>query len=145
MLKNKKIIIIGDKDGVSAPAIETCIKTTEAETVYATTQCFSCSISLDLKVQEDIKLLKEQYGKDNLLVILGGANWKSTSTIAEVILIGDPFETDKEPLDIPVYHIFDNEIRDFCDKNVFEEVCGIMEMVIDVEMIIQKMKKIRTE
>jgi hypothetical protein len=143
MLKNKKVIIIGDKDGVSAPAIEACIRTTEGLIVAATTQCFSCSISLDLKLQEEMKKLKEQYGKDNLIVILGGANWESTSTITEVILHGDPFEPEEEALNIPVYHIFEEEIRDLCDKIAFEEACGIMEMVLEVDKIVDKMQELR--
>jgi len=40
MLKDKKVIIIGDRDGVPGPAIEECIKTTGAEVVFTTTECF---------------------------------------------------------------------------------------------------------
>ncbi len=40
MLKDKKVIIIGDRDGIPAPAIEECVKTTGAEVVFASTECF---------------------------------------------------------------------------------------------------------
>lgn len=40
MLKDKKVIIIGDRDGIPAPAIEECVKTTGAEVVFAATECF---------------------------------------------------------------------------------------------------------
>ncbi len=40
MLKGKKIAILGDCDGIPGPAIEECIKTTEAEVVFSTTECF---------------------------------------------------------------------------------------------------------
>jgi hypothetical protein len=40
MLKDKKVIVIGDKDGIPAPAIEECIKTTGAEIIFAVTECF---------------------------------------------------------------------------------------------------------
>ncbi len=40
MLENKKVAILGDRDGVPGPAIEECIKTTEAEVVFTTTECF---------------------------------------------------------------------------------------------------------
>lgn len=40
MLKDKKVIIIGDRDGIPAPAIEECIKTAGAEIVFASTECF---------------------------------------------------------------------------------------------------------
>jgi glycine/sarcosine/betaine reductase complex component A len=40
MLKDKKVIIIGDRDGIPGPAIEECIKTIGAEVVFASTECF---------------------------------------------------------------------------------------------------------
>ncbi len=41
ILKNKKIIIIGDRDGVPGQAIEECVKTeATAEVVYSATECF---------------------------------------------------------------------------------------------------------
>ena len=40
MLSGKKVAIIGDRDGIPGPAIEECIKTTGAEIVFSTTECF---------------------------------------------------------------------------------------------------------
>ena len=41
VLNNKKIIIIGDRDGIPGQAIEECIKTVDnAEIVYSSTECF---------------------------------------------------------------------------------------------------------
>jgi glycine reductase len=40
MLKGKNLIIIGDRDGIPAPAIEECVKTVGAEVVFASTECF---------------------------------------------------------------------------------------------------------
>jgi len=40
MLEGKKIIVIGDRDGIPAPAIEECLKTTAAELAFASTECF---------------------------------------------------------------------------------------------------------
>ncbi len=40
LLDGKKVIVIGDRDGIPAPAIEECLKTTEAEVVFASTECF---------------------------------------------------------------------------------------------------------
>ncbi len=40
MLEGKKIAILGDRDGIPGPAIEECIKTTQAEVVFSTTECF---------------------------------------------------------------------------------------------------------
>ena len=40
-LQNKKVIIIGDRDGIPGPAIEECVKTVDgAEVVVSSTECF---------------------------------------------------------------------------------------------------------
>lgn len=40
LLKGSKAIIIGDRDGIPGPAIETCIKDAGAEVVFSSTECF---------------------------------------------------------------------------------------------------------
>ena len=39
-LLNKKIIIIGDRDGIPGPAIEECLKGTDANILFSSTECF---------------------------------------------------------------------------------------------------------
>ena len=41
ILENKKIAILGDRDGIPGPAIEACVATiASAEVVFSTTECF---------------------------------------------------------------------------------------------------------
>lgn len=40
MLKDKKVVILGDRDGIPGPAIEECIKSAGGEIVFSTTECF---------------------------------------------------------------------------------------------------------
>jgi hypothetical protein len=41
LLENKKVIIIGDRDGIPGQAIEECVKTVASATiVYSSTECF---------------------------------------------------------------------------------------------------------
>ena len=40
MLTGKKVIVIGDRDGVPGPAIDECLKTAGAEIVFSSTECF---------------------------------------------------------------------------------------------------------
>jgi len=40
MFDGKKIIILGDRDGVPGPAIEECMKSVGAQVVFSTTECF---------------------------------------------------------------------------------------------------------
>ncbi len=37
---DKKVIIIGDRDGIPGPAIEECVKTSSAEVIFSATECF---------------------------------------------------------------------------------------------------------
>ncbi len=39
-LKGKKVIIIGERDGVQGPAIGDCVRSAGAEPVITQTQCF---------------------------------------------------------------------------------------------------------
>ena len=40
LLKDKKIIIIGDRDGIPGQAIEECLNTAGGEVVFSSTECF---------------------------------------------------------------------------------------------------------
>ena len=40
ILKDKKVVIIGDRDGVPGPAIADCAKTAGADVVFHSTECF---------------------------------------------------------------------------------------------------------
>jgi hypothetical protein len=40
ILKGKKIVIIGDRDGIPGQAIEECVKTAGGEVVFSSTECF---------------------------------------------------------------------------------------------------------
>jgi len=40
MLSGKKVIVIGDRDGIPGPAIDECLKTAGAEIVFSSTECF---------------------------------------------------------------------------------------------------------
>lgn len=39
-MKDKKAIVIGDRDGIPGPAIEECLKTAGADVVFSSTECF---------------------------------------------------------------------------------------------------------
>ena len=39
-LKGSRVIVIGERDGVSGAAIEACVRSAGAEIVFVETQCF---------------------------------------------------------------------------------------------------------
>jgi betaine reductase len=40
ILAGKKVVAIGDRDGIPGPAIEACAVTAGAEVVFSSTECF---------------------------------------------------------------------------------------------------------
>ena len=40
LLENKKVLVIGDRDGIPGQAIEECLKNTSAEVIFSSTECF---------------------------------------------------------------------------------------------------------
>ncbi|MBB5173741.1 hypothetical protein HNQ41_001930 [Texcoconibacillus texcoconensis] len=40
MLAGKKVFILGERDGVPAPAIEECLKNLDTQIIYKDTACF---------------------------------------------------------------------------------------------------------
>jgi len=40
MLQGKKVIIVGDKDGISGEAIEACLKDLDVDILLVSTECY---------------------------------------------------------------------------------------------------------
>ena len=98
---------------------------------------------MDLENQARIKGLADEYGKD-LVVVLGAGEAEAASLAAETVTQGDP--TYAGPLagvqlELPVYHAF--ELKDTVDPGVYDDQAGMMEMVLDVDALIEAVKKFR--
>ena len=103
---------------------------------------------MDLEIQQRIKDLTEKHGAENIVVVLGGAEAEASGLSAETVCAGDP--TFAGPLagvalGLAVYHMVEPEIKDECDPGVYDEQCGMMEMVLDVDAIIEEVSKVRKE
>ncbi len=40
MLKDRKVIALGERDGIASPAIEACIRAAGGNVVFGATECF---------------------------------------------------------------------------------------------------------
>jgi len=40
LFENRKVVVIGDRDGIPGPAIDECLKTAGADIVFSSTECF---------------------------------------------------------------------------------------------------------
>ena len=103
---------------------------------------------MDLENQKRVKDLTEEYGPENVVVLLGAAEGEASGIAAETVTAGDP--TYAGPLTgvqlgLSVFHICEPEIKELVDESVYDEQVGMMEMVLDVDDIISEMTAIREE
>lgn len=103
---------------------------------------------MDLEIQQRVKDLTEKYGPENVVVVIGGAEAEASGLSAETVAAGDP--TYAGPLagvalGLAVYHVVEPEIKDECDAGVYDEQCGMMEMVLDVDAIVGEVSNIRSQ
>jgi hypothetical protein len=103
---------------------------------------------MDLEIQTRVKDLTEKYGAENVVVVIGGAEAEASGLSAETVCAGDP--TFAGPLagvelGLPAYHVVEPEIKDAADAAVYDEQCGMMEMVLEVDEIIEEVSSVRKE
>lgn len=103
---------------------------------------------MDLENQKRVKDFADEYGAENLVVVLGAAEGEAAGLAAETVTLGDP--TFAGPLTgvqlgLTVYHVCEPEIKDEFDQDVYDEQVGMMEMVLDVDDIVSEMQAIRDQ
>ena len=103
---------------------------------------------MDLENQNRVKEFAEEYGAENLVVVLGAAEGEAAGLAAETVTLGDP--TFAGPLTgvqlgLTVYHVCEPEIKEEFDEAVYDEQVGMMEMVLDVDDIVSEMEAIREQ
>ena len=103
---------------------------------------------MDLENQKRVKELAEQYGPENIVVLLGAAEGEASGLAAETVTNGDP--TYAGPLTgvqlgLKVYHVCEPEIKAEFDPDIYEDQISMMEMVLDVDDIVKEMTSIREQ
>ncbi len=103
---------------------------------------------MDMENQRRVKEFAEQYPKEDLVVILGGAEAEASGLAAETVSNGDPAWAGPlagVPLGLKAFHIFEPEIKDQVDPGVYEAQVSLMEMVLDMDAIISEVSSIRNQ
>ena len=103
---------------------------------------------MDLENQNRVKTAAENYGAQNIAVIIGAAQAEAAGLAAETVMNGDP--TYAGPLagvqlGLECYHVVEPEVKAVVDKDIYEEQISMMEMVLDVEEICEEMRSIRAQ
>ena len=103
---------------------------------------------MDLENQKRVLALSEQYGAENTVVLLGASEGEASGLAAETVTAGDP--TYAGPLTgvslgLTVYHVCEPEVKAEFDEAIYDEQCGMMEMVLDIDDIAGEMSSIREQ
>ena len=103
---------------------------------------------MDLENQKRVKDFADEYGAENLVVVLGAAEGEAAGLAAETVTAGDP--TFAGPLTgvqlgLTVYHVCEPEMKAEFDEAVYDEQVSMMERVLDVDDIVSEMSAIRDE
>lgn len=103
---------------------------------------------MDLENQRRIKEAADNYGPENVVVLIGAAEGEAAGLAAETVTNGDPTYAGpltNVQLGLAVYHAVEPEFKALVDEKVYEEQIGMMEMILDVDDIIEEMTDIRKQ
>ena len=103
---------------------------------------------MDLENQKRVKTAVDNYGAENVIVVIGAAEAEAAGLAAETVTNGDP--TFAGPLTgvslgLRVYHCVEEEFKSQVDPAVYDGQVGMMEMVLNVDEIVKEMKSMRDQ
>ena len=101
---------------------------------------------MNFENQGVIKRLADQYGPQNLTVILGNGEANGVEVFAETVTVGDPSYAGPlagVALKIPVYHILEDEVMSQVPESLREEKLQLSALVVDVDPMHQVLEASR--
>jgi glycine/sarcosine/betaine reductase complex component A len=101
---------------------------------------------MNFENQGVIKRLADQYGPENLAVVLGNGEANGVEVFAETVTQGDPSYAGPLAgiaLKIPVYHMLEEEVMSGVPEQLREEKLQLSSLVIDMEPMHQVLQTAR--
>jgi glycine/sarcosine/betaine reductase complex component A len=101
---------------------------------------------MNFENQGVIKRLADQYGPENLAVVLGNGEASGVEVFAETVTEGDPSYAGPlagVSLKIPVYHVLEEDVMAVVPEAMREEKLQLSSLVIDVEPMRQVLQAAR--
>ncbi len=101
---------------------------------------------MNFENQGVIKRLADQYGPENLTVVLGNGEANGVEVFAETVTQGDPSYAGPlagVALKIPVYHVLEDDIMAQVPEKMRAEKLQLSALVIDVEPMHQLLRASR--
>jgi hypothetical protein len=101
---------------------------------------------VDLEVQGRIKELAEEYGKNELVVLLGAPTVDAAQVQFETMTRGDP--TYAGPLAgielaLEVYHVFEPAVKAVIDANRYSDLIETLEIGLEADSIVAALQQAR--
>jgi glycine reductase len=93
-----------------------------------------------------VKKIVEEYGRDNVVAVLGAPDADSAELYAETLINGDPSWLGPlagVALNLPVYHIMEPELKALIDPAVYREQLQFFEIALDVDKIAEGLNRVR--
>ncbi len=103
---------------------------------------------MDLEEQGAILRLVETGDRGRMVVVLGTPTPGSTAMVALTLTQGDPSYAGPlagVPLGLPIYHIFEPEVKQAIPPEVYEREVGPMEFVLDAPAITGALAQVRAQ
>jgi glycine/sarcosine/betaine reductase complex component A len=103
---------------------------------------------MNFENQGVIRRLADQYGPENLAVVLGNGEASGVEVFAETVTEGDPSYAGPlagVALKIPVYHVLEEEVMAMVPGAIREEKLQLSSLVIDVEPMQQVLQAARAK
>lgn len=101
---------------------------------------------MDPENQALIKRIVEERGAEGIVVMLGAADAEAVEVAAETVRDGDPAWVGPlagVQLDLPVLHVFEDEVKEAADPGVYEAQIGFYAMTLDVDGVKEAMRRAR--
>ena len=102
---------------------------------------------MGLEDQVAVKRVAEEH-PDGLVVLLGTPDVESTQTLAQTVVSGDPSYAGPlagVPLGLPVFHVFESEIKAQVAPEIYQAQVGLSELALDREGILAGLSQVRQE
>jgi betaine reductase len=100
---------------------------------------------MGLEDQAAVKRVADEH-RGGVVVLLGTPDAESTQTLARTVVTGDPTFAGPlagVPLGLPVFHVFEPEIREQIPADVYESQVALMEMSLESERILAGLRDVR--
>ena len=99
---------------------------------------------MGLEDQAAVKRVADEHR--DVVVLLGTPDAESTQTLAQTVVAGDPSYAGPlagVPLGLPVFHVFEPEIKTQVADEVYEAQVALMEMSLETDKILAGLREVR--